>query len=70
MTAHNKVWLVTGASGGLGLATVKELLAAGYPVEATTRDGGLPRRPAHRFSRRLGALPAGADRRLPQRART
>ena len=38
MTAHNKVWLVTGASGGLGLATVKELLAAGYPVAATTRD--------------------------------
>ena len=38
MTAQNKVWLVTGASGGLGLATVKELLAAGYPVAATTRD--------------------------------
>ena len=38
MTAHNKVWLVTGASSGLGLATVKELLAAGYRVAATTRD--------------------------------
>ena len=38
MTAHNKVWLVTGASGGLGLATVKALLAAGYRVAATTRD--------------------------------
>ena len=38
MTAQNKVWLVTGASGGLGLATVKELLAVGYPVAATTRD--------------------------------
>ena len=38
MTAQNKVWLVTGASGRLGLATVKELLAAGYPVAATTRD--------------------------------
>ena len=38
MTAQNKVWLVTGASGGLGLATVKELLAAGYLVAATTRD--------------------------------
>lgn len=34
----NQVWLVTGASGGLGLATVKELLAAGYRVAATTRD--------------------------------
>lgn len=34
----NKVWLVTGASGGLGLATVKGLLAAGYRVAATTRD--------------------------------
>ena len=38
MTAQNKVWLVTGASGGLGLATVQALLAAGYPVAATTRD--------------------------------
>ena len=38
MTAQNKVWLVTGASGGLGLATVKELLAAGYLVAATARD--------------------------------
>ena len=34
----NQVWLVTGASGGLGLATVKGLLAAGYRVAATTRD--------------------------------
>ena len=38
MTTKHKVWLITGASGGLGLATVKELLAAGYRVAATTRD--------------------------------
>ena len=37
MTTKHKVWLITGASGGLGLATVKELLAAGYRVAATTR---------------------------------
>ncbi|WP_290795976.1 SDR family NAD(P)-dependent oxidoreductase [Flavihumibacter sp. UBA7668] len=33
-----KVWLVTGASRGLGLALVKELLVNGYRVAATTRD--------------------------------
>lgn len=33
-----KVWLVTGASKGLGLALVKELLENGYRVAATTRD--------------------------------
>lgn len=38
MTNNSKVWLVTGASGGLGLATVKRLLAAGYRVAATSRD--------------------------------
>lgn len=34
----NKVWLVTGASKGLGLTLVKKLLAAGYKVAATSRD--------------------------------
>lgn len=33
-----KVWLVTGASSGLGLATVKALLTHGYRVAATSRD--------------------------------
>ncbi len=33
-----KVWLITGASQGLGLATVKYLLANGQTVIATTRD--------------------------------
>jgi NAD(P)-dependent dehydrogenase (short-subunit alcohol dehydrogenase family) len=33
-----KVWLVTGASTGLGLATVEELLKTGYQVAATTRS--------------------------------
>ena len=33
----NKVWFVTGASKGLGLALVKKLLAEGYRVAATSR---------------------------------
>jgi NAD(P)-dependent dehydrogenase (short-subunit alcohol dehydrogenase family) len=32
------VWLVTGASTGLGLSTVKALLSKGYKVAATTRS--------------------------------
>lgn len=35
---QKKVWLVTGASKGLGLTLVKELLTSGYPVAATSRD--------------------------------
>lgn len=33
-----KVWFVTGASKGLGLALVNKLLSAGYPVAATSRN--------------------------------
>lgn len=33
-----KVWLVTGASKGLGLALVNELVREGYKVAATSRD--------------------------------
>lgn len=33
-----KVWLVTGASKGLGLTLVRHLLAGGYKVAATSRD--------------------------------
>jgi NAD(P)-dependent dehydrogenase (short-subunit alcohol dehydrogenase family) len=33
-----KVWLVTGASKGLGLSLVKQLLQQGYGVAATTRS--------------------------------
>lgn len=33
-----KVWLVTGASKGLGLTLVKSLLQQGYTVAATSRD--------------------------------
>lgn len=33
-----KVWLVTGASKGLGLSLVKTLLNEGYPVAATSRS--------------------------------
>ena len=34
----NKVWFITGASKGLGLALVKKLLAQGYRVAATSRN--------------------------------
>ena len=33
----NKIWLVTGASKGLGLSLVKRLLSDGYKVAATSR---------------------------------
>ena len=33
-----KVWFVTGASKGLGLTLVRQLLAAGYAVAATSRN--------------------------------
>lgn len=39
MTA-TKVWYVTGASQGLGLSLIKQLLAAGYRVAATSRSAG------------------------------
>jgi NAD(P)-dependent dehydrogenase (short-subunit alcohol dehydrogenase family) len=34
----NRIWYITGASKGLGLALVKKLLAAGYQVAATSRN--------------------------------
>ena len=34
----NKVWYITGASQGLGLSLVKQLLSAGYRVSATSRS--------------------------------
>lgn len=34
---NQKVWFVTGASKGLGLSLVKQLLSAGYSVAATSR---------------------------------
>lgn len=37
MTQQKKVWFVTGASKGLGLVIVKQLLAQGYLVAATSR---------------------------------
>ncbi|MDF2193649.1 oxidoreductase [Paraflavitalea sp. CAU 1676] len=36
--AHPKVWLVTGASKGLGLTLVQRLLEQGYCVAATSRN--------------------------------
>ncbi|HEV3324441.1 MAG TPA: SDR family NAD(P)-dependent oxidoreductase [Puia sp.] len=41
-----KVWYVTGASRGLGLSLVKQLLAAGYRVAATSRSAGELRKAA------------------------
>jgi NAD(P)-dependent dehydrogenase (short-subunit alcohol dehydrogenase family) len=38
MSMIRRSWLVTGTSQGFGLATVKELLAQGYQVAATTRS--------------------------------
>jgi NAD(P)-dependent dehydrogenase (short-subunit alcohol dehydrogenase family) len=35
---NNKVWFVTGASKGLGLSLVKQLLDQGYKVAATSRN--------------------------------
>lgn len=35
---HSKVWFVTGASKGLGLSLVQQLLAQGYNVAATSRS--------------------------------
>lgn len=40
METQTKVWYVTGASEGLGLNLVKQLLAAGYKVAATSRNAG------------------------------
>lgn len=36
--SNNKVWYITGASKGLGLVLVKQLLAAGNKVAATSRN--------------------------------
>ena len=38
MNATNKVWFVTGASKGMGLALVKLLLSSGHKVAATSRN--------------------------------
>lgn len=38
MSTTQKVWLITGASNGLGLALAKQLLAAGHYVAATSRS--------------------------------
>lgn len=42
--ATNKVWFVTGASKGLGLALVQRLLKDGYKVAATSRDANALRK--------------------------
>lgn len=42
-----QIWMITGASQGLGLALAKRALDAGHIVVATTRSGGLPIRDPH-----------------------
>lgn len=42
MQKNKQTWLITGASGGLGLALVKQVLSAGHNVIATTRRTTLP----------------------------
>ncbi|MEB0249556.1 SDR family NAD(P)-dependent oxidoreductase, partial [Mucilaginibacter sp. 5B2] len=37
ITNNKKTWFITGASKGLGLSLVKQLLAAGQNVAATSR---------------------------------
>lgn len=37
-----QTWLITGASGGFGLALAREALKAGHRVVATTRQEILP----------------------------
>lgn len=53
-----KVWYVTGASKGLGLSLVKELLSEGYRVAATSRN-------ANELEREIGSnsnfLPLGVE---------
>ena len=42
MEANNKVWFITGASKGIGLALVNLLLSTGHKVAATHRASGVP----------------------------
>jgi NAD(P)-dependent dehydrogenase (short-subunit alcohol dehydrogenase family) len=51
----NKIWFVTGASKGLGLTLVQQLLAAGYAVAATSRN----------LAELRQAVPVETDRFLP-----
>jgi NAD(P)-dependent dehydrogenase (short-subunit alcohol dehydrogenase family) len=53
---NSKVWYVTGASQGLGLALIKKLLDNGYRVAATSRN-------AHTLSQAVGLI--DKDRFLP-----
>jgi NAD(P)-dependent dehydrogenase (short-subunit alcohol dehydrogenase family) len=50
-----KIWFVTGASKGLGLTLVRQLLAAGYAVAATSRN----------LAELTQAVSAAADQFLP-----
>ena len=54
----NKVWLITGASRGLGAEITSAALAAGDHVVATARD---PRRIVERFGNSEALLPVALD---------
>ena len=54
--AEPKVWLITGASRGLGHAIARAALDAGHCVVATSRDGVVPDLGEH-YARRLLTLP-------------
>ncbi len=54
---NSKVWYITGASQGLGLALVKKLLEGGYRVAATSRNADV----ASRSSRHAGCKKIPTD---------
>lgn len=59
-----RTWLITGASGGLGLALVRRVLADGDRVVATSRSGSLPLTDPHLSVLTLDPADAEACRRV------
>ncbi|MGB6180938.1 MAG: SDR family NAD(P)-dependent oxidoreductase [Rhodococcus sp. (in: high G+C Gram-positive bacteria)] len=59
-----QTWVITGASGGLGLALVKHALAAGHHVVATTRGTTLPIADPRLTVLQLDPVDAAACRRI------
>ncbi|HJG79684.1 MAG TPA: SDR family NAD(P)-dependent oxidoreductase [Brevibacterium senegalense] len=65
----SKTWLITGASGGLGLALTTRVLAAGHRVVATSRAGTVPFEHPRLTVHRLDPADRDACRRVVQEAR-
>lgn len=61
------IWLITGASRGLGLALTHAALAAGHRVVATTRTGESPLEHERLVTHALDVRDAGACRRVVRR---